>query len=107
VRHRADLIETKSTPQENARLEVSRAFLNEMIRRLREHFQEMKAELVFNLDEVGMSGWEDRKEKKVIVPVTMDRQTMHHRASRSVRYISIITCITAAGESMTPYIVTL
>jgi hypothetical protein len=56
----------------------------------------MKAELIFNLDEVGMSEWEDRKEKKVIVPATMDGQTMHHRASRSVRYISIIICITVA-----------
>jgi hypothetical protein len=44
----------------------------------------MKAELVFNLDEVGMSEWEDRKVRKVIVPTTMDDQKIHHRASRSV-----------------------
>jgi hypothetical protein len=36
----------------------------------------MKAELVFNLDEVGMSEWEDRKEKKVIVPTFMDDRTI-------------------------------
>jgi hypothetical protein len=67
--------------------------------------QEMKAELVFNLAEIGMSEWEDRQERKVIVPRTMDGQTIHHRESRSVRHISIITCITAGGESLTPYIV--
>jgi hypothetical protein len=66
----------------------------------------MKAELAFNLDEVGMSEWQDRKEKEVTVPTFTDGQTIHHRALRGARHISIITCITAAGESLTPYIVT-
>jgi hypothetical protein len=55
LRHREDLLETKSTPQEDARLEMPRTFLNETICCLREHVQGMKTELVFNLDEVGMS----------------------------------------------------
>jgi hypothetical protein len=66
----------------------------------------MKAELFSNLDEVGMSEWDDRKEKKVIVPATMNGQTRVHRASRRVRHISIITCIAAAGESLTRSIMT-
>jgi hypothetical protein len=64
----------------------------------------MKAELVFNLDEIGMSEWEDRKDKKVMVSKTMDGQTIHHRASRNVKHISIIICITAGEEFLTPYI---
>jgi hypothetical protein len=55
LRHREDLFETKNTPQENARLEMAHAFLDETICCLREHVQGMKTELVFNLDEVGMS----------------------------------------------------
>jgi hypothetical protein len=106
LRHREDLFETKSTPQEEVRLEVPRAFLDETTRCLREHVQGMKAELVFNLDEVGISEWEDRKQKKVIVPTIMNGQTIHHRASRSVRHISLIACVSAAGESLTPFIVT-
>jgi hypothetical protein len=66
----------------------------------------MKAELVFNLDEVCMSEWEDRKEKKVIIPMTMDGQAMHHGASRSVRHIPLIAYISAGRESLTPFIVT-
>jgi hypothetical protein len=62
----------KSNPQEHPRLEISREFLDETTRCLREHVHAMKADLVFNLDEVGMSGWEDRKERKVTVPMTMD-----------------------------------
>jgi hypothetical protein len=32
----------------------------------------MKAGFVFNLDEIGMSEWEDRKDRKIIVPKGMD-----------------------------------
>jgi hypothetical protein len=63
-------------------------------------------ELVFNLDEVGISDWEDRKTKTVIVPASMHGQMIHHEISRSVKHISVIACISAAGESLTPYIVT-
>jgi hypothetical protein len=63
---------------------------------------------VFNLDEVGISDWEDRKTKTktVIVPATMRGQTMHHETSRTVKHISVIAYISAAGESLTPYIIT-
>jgi hypothetical protein len=55
LRHRDELAETKSTPQEDARLEVPRVFLDEAVRYLGEYVQGMKAELVFNLDEVEVS----------------------------------------------------
>jgi hypothetical protein len=66
------------------------------------------AELVFNLDEVGISDWEDRKTKTktVIIPATMPGQTIHHEISRTVKHISVIACIPAAGEPLTPYIIT-
>jgi hypothetical protein len=105
-RHLDELSEVKSTPQENPRLEVPRVFLDETIRCLQDYVHGMKAELVFNLDEVGMSEWEDRKPKKVVVPITMIGQPIHHGASRSVRHISLIACVSAAGESLTPFIVT-
>jgi hypothetical protein len=104
--HRDRLSERKSTPKERARLEAPRLFLDETISDLREFVQGMKAELVFNLDEVGISDCEDRKDKKVVVSTALDGQTIHHRVSRNVRRISIIACISAGGESLTPYIVT-
>jgi hypothetical protein len=66
----------------------------------------MKAESVFNLDEVEMLEWENRKPRKVIVPKTIAGETVHHCVLRGVKYISIIACITAAGESLMPDIVT-
>jgi hypothetical protein len=55
LRHQDDLAEIKNTPQEDMRLEVPHIFLNETIRCLGEYVKEMKAELVFNLNEIGVS----------------------------------------------------
>jgi hypothetical protein len=41
-------------------------FLDKTIQELNEHVKGCIAELVFNLDEVGISDWEDRKPRKVI-----------------------------------------
>jgi hypothetical protein len=64
LRHRNDLAETKSTPQEDTRLEVPHVFLKETIRCLREYVQGMKVKLIFHLDEVGVSEWEDRRTRR-------------------------------------------
>jgi ABC-type nitrate/sulfonate/bicarbonate transport system substrate-binding protein len=39
-------------------------------RYMNEAVQDGPAHLVFNLDEVGISDWDDRKPKKVAVPIT-------------------------------------
>ena len=108
IRHSDRIFKTKSAPQEQQRLQVPRVFLERTVQDLSEHVQGCVAELVFNLDEVGISDWEDRKAKTktVIVPATMRGQTIHHEISRTVKHISVIACVSAAGESLTPYIVT-
>jgi hypothetical protein len=63
------------------------------------------AELVFNLDEVGISEWKDRAPRKVIVPVSMTDQTIHHGIHRNLKHMSVICCVSAAGESLTPFVV--
>jgi hypothetical protein len=64
------------------------------------------AELMFNLDEAGILDWEDRKTKIIIVPVTMVGQTIRHEISRTVKHISVVACVCAVGEALTPYIIT-
>jgi hypothetical protein len=54
LRHREDLREVKSIAQKHPRLEVPREFLDETTRCLQDQVHGMKAELVFNQDEVGM-----------------------------------------------------
>jgi hypothetical protein len=106
LHHSDQIFNTKSTPQEQQRLQVSRMFLERTVQALKEHIQGYVAELVFNLDEVGISDWEDRKTKRVIVPPTMCGQAIHHAISRTLKQISVIACVSAAGASFTPYIIT-
>jgi hypothetical protein len=77
-------------------------FLERTEQYLKEHIQRCVAELVSNLDEVGISDWGDRKTKTVIVPATIHGQTIHNEISRTVKHISVIACISTAGESLIP-----
>jgi hypothetical protein len=64
------------------------------------------AELVFNLAEVGISDWEDHKTKKTPSLRAMLDQTIHHGVSRNVKHISLIACLSGAGESLLHYVIT-
>jgi hypothetical protein len=104
-RNATEIIEAQSQPQEEPRLQVPRTFLEETLRAMGDAVHGCPADLVFNLDEVGISEWEDRKVKNVVVPLTVGSQTVHHRVSRNLKHLSIITCISAGGACLTPYVV--
>jgi hypothetical protein len=55
TRHARELFETKNVPQENPRLRVPRVFLEAVIDGFRDNVHNACAELVFNLDEIGVS----------------------------------------------------
>jgi hypothetical protein len=55
IRHAHELFETKSIPQENPRLEVPRVFLEAAIDGFRDHVHNACAELVLDVDEIGVS----------------------------------------------------
>jgi hypothetical protein len=96
----------KGAPQEERRLQIPRAFLERTIHDLNDYLQGCISELVFNLNEIGISDWEDRKTKKVLAAAAMFGQTMHHGLSRIVKHISMIACVSVAGKSRLPYMVT-
>jgi hypothetical protein len=48
---------------------------------------------------------EDRAPRKVIVPVSMTDQTIHHGVHHNLKHVSVVYCVSAAGESSTPFIV--
>jgi hypothetical protein len=61
--------------------------------------------LVFNLDKVGISEWEDRAPRKVIVPVSMTDHPIHHGVHLNLKHMSMIFCVLATDESLTPFVV--
>jgi hypothetical protein len=83
-RHSAELIKKKSSPQEAARLQVPTTFLDQTVRRMHDAVHGRPGDLMFNLDE-GISGWDDRQSKKVLVPITAAFHSIHHRLSRTWR----------------------
>jgi hypothetical protein len=76
-----------------------------MITCLSEHLPGSCAELIFNLDEAGISEWERRAPRKVIVPAAVTDQIIHHGVHRNLKNMSVICCVSAAGESLTPFVV--
>jgi hypothetical protein len=87
---RADrLCKAKSAPQEAQHLEVPRWVLEETARCIAQQVQGRPTELVLNLDEVGISEWEDRqvKKKNVLVPRSSRGQTIHHKINRRFKHL--------------------
>jgi hypothetical protein len=106
VRHANEIYKMKSRRHEAQRLEVPRCFLLEAVWCITQFLQERPSELVFNLGEIGTSDWKDRTAKSLIVPKTVCEQTIHHEVNRNLKYISVTAWTSAAGESLTPYVVT-
>jgi hypothetical protein len=85
--------ETKSIPQENLRLEVPRVFLEAVTDGFRDRVHNACAELVFTLDEIGVSEWEDRSEQRVIVPSMMRGPTIYHAVHGNLKHIYVVARI--------------
>lgn len=101
-RHQDELQKCYSIPQEDSRLCIPRLFLDQHITNMKTYVSGKCSELVFNIDEVGLSEWEDRKIKKVIVPKSADRNNVYHSINRKVYHISMLVCISAGGDALTP-----
>jgi hypothetical protein len=102
TRHAEQLFETKSVLQESPRLEVPRVFLQAGLDGFRDHVHSACSELVLNLDEIGISEWEDHCTRRVIVPLAMKGQTIFYGVRRNLKHLSVVVFISVTGEHMTP-----
>jgi hypothetical protein len=98
-------VQNESVPEEMQRLEVPCRFLDEAVRCISEFANGLPTDLIFNLDEVGISEREDRTSTSVIVSKSMSAQKIHHKINRNLKRVPVIARISAAGESLTPYFV--
>jgi hypothetical protein len=78
---------------------VPRVFLEAAIERIRTDVHNSCAELVPNLDENGINEWEDREERKEIIPSGL-RVKGFHGIHRGLKHISVATYISAGGDHM-------
>ena len=106
LRNRDKIKKCRSLPQEDSRLLIPRAHLREHIHNMHKHVDGRLSELVFNLDEVGTSSWEDRKPKKVFVDANIRSTNVYNSVTRKATHMTLLTCISAAGDSPTPMLIT-
>jgi hypothetical protein len=76
------VIQAKSITQAEQRLQVARTFLERTVQDLNESLQRCIAELVFDLDGIGISDWKNCRTKTVIFGSPMFGQKIHHGVSR-------------------------
>jgi hypothetical protein len=93
-RHLDELQLARSFPHEDTCMTVPRAYLEQ-------HIDGKFWELMFNLNEVGSSDWEDRKPKRVIVPRHILPDDVYHSVQRRYRHVTLLACVSAAGDTVT------
>ena len=80
-RHGDELTKTEISPQEELRLKVPRTYLIEFMNLVEKI-------IVYNIDETGLSDWENRKPKIVIVPKDLENEDLHYPVNRGIRHIT-------------------
>jgi hypothetical protein len=53
------------------------------------------------LEKAGTSDWEDHETRKAVARVTIGGRMIHDRTSRKTKRLSVIACVSIAGESLT------
>jgi hypothetical protein len=54
---------------------------------------------------VGSSEWEDRKVKTVVVPASLSPDDIFHPVSRRYSHATLLACVSAASDALTPMII--
>jgi hypothetical protein len=62
--------------------------------------------VLFNLDETGLSDWEERKPKPVLMPTTTEDSPFYDPVDRAIRHQRLVCSISASGDACSPLLVT-
>jgi hypothetical protein len=99
------LQECCSIPFEDTRLMVSHKQLEQHINIMKLFLAKKCWELVFNLDEVNSSEWDDQKPKQVIVPQNILADDMYYSISRRYRHVTFLACVSVTEDVLMPMII--
>jgi hypothetical protein len=102
--HDDQMSRTIVRPQRNMRLKVPRECLEGYIDLIKEYVPLVPTDLIFNIDESGLSEWDERKAKAILIPIEARRTTLHYPVSRKIRHQTFVCCLTAAGDAYCPLV---
>jgi hypothetical protein len=69
---------------------------------MKEYVPLVPTELSFKREESGFSDWEERKPKRILVPIEAKAATLHYPISRKIRHQTLLYCVTAADDAYCP-----
>ena len=62
--------------------------------------------MIYNIDETGLSDWEEHKQKTVIVPEEIDTGNLHYPVDRGIKYVTLLVTVSGGGDAYFPLAVT-
>jgi hypothetical protein len=77
-RHESEARRVTALPQRQVRPQGLRYHLEEYLLLIMETVPIAPVELMFNLDESGLSDWENQKSKPVLMPAIKENSTLHY-----------------------------
>jgi hypothetical protein len=104
-RHKSEVSGITVVPQEKVRLEVPCCYLEEYMTLIKKIVPIVPTELLFNLDETGLSEWKNRRSKPILVLTQEQESALHYPVDRSVRHHALLCSLTASGDSYCPMLI--
>jgi hypothetical protein len=104
-RHSDSIKRATGTQQEEARFNVPREFLELHFENMRNSVDGRFSDLIFNLDEVGSGEFEDQSDFETIVPIQCEVDLVHYPIQRKFGHSTMLVCISASGDTVTPLII--
>jgi hypothetical protein len=92
-------------PRERERVEGDPLEIEEFYDRLRREVTGLPSVMTFNLDETGHQKWADRKDIRVVVPVSYEGDSIYVPCNRSSKRASLLVCIAVDGTLVKPIII--
>jgi hypothetical protein len=56
-------------------------------------------ELIFNLDETGLSHWEEKKPKQVLIRTTVKNANLYYPTDREIHHQTLLCRVSASGDA--------
>jgi hypothetical protein len=102
ARNSADIAEGIFSPPELSSLQTAQRNIDEYIGLIKAYILVVSSELAFNLDEVGLSDWEERRPRPVLVTADRGNQLLHDPVDRDIRHQALLRCVSASGDASCP-----
>jgi hypothetical protein len=91
--------------QKMTRMQIPRSYLGQYIVLMDKSVPLAPAELIFDMDETGLSDWEEHRPKRNLVSSEASDANIHDPVDRRIRHQTLLCCISASGDVYCPLLI--